>query len=128
VYDYFGGNGKVVKAGGSYSATVTSGSYYVVAPVSRSGIGFLGDAGKFVSLGRKRITRLREEGRAVRATVAFASGEGPVTLHGYSASQPRAYAHRGSTGPVSYVPGTRLFQVTVSPGADGEASVTISAG
>jgi hypothetical protein len=61
----------------------------------------------------------------VHAVLAFASGEGPVTLHGYSASQPSVSAGNGSTGPASYDPGTHLFQFTVSPGAHGQASVTI---
>jgi Carbohydrate binding module (family 6) len=126
VYDYFAGVGTVVPNGGSYSATVTSGSYYVVVPVGRSGIAFLGDAGKFVSLGHKRITHLGEQDGAVHATVAFADGEGPVTLHGYSASPPSASAGGGSAGPVTYDPGTRLFEVTVSPGANRQATVTIS--
>lgn len=128
VYDYFAAAGTVVPPGGNYSATVTSGSYYVVAPVSRTGIAFLGDAGKFVSLGRKRITDLDQRGGAVHAVVAFASGEGPVTLHGYAASQPDVSAGSGSAGPVSYDPGSRLFQVAVSPGTTGQASVTIVPG
>ncbi|MGH3168473.1 MAG: carbohydrate-binding protein, partial [Trebonia sp.] len=133
VYDYFAGAGTVVAPGGNYSATVTSGTYYVVAPVSRSGVAFLGDAGKFVSLGRERITSLGQQGGAVHAMVAFAGGEGPVTLHGYSARQPSVSvgggsAGGGSVGTVSYDPGSRLFQFTVSPGPDGQASVTIVPG
>jgi Carbohydrate binding module (family 6) len=128
VYDYFAGTGTVVPSGGSFSAVVTSGSYYVVVPVSGSGLAFLGDAGKFVSLGRKRITRLDQQGRVVRATVAFASGEGPVTLHGYSARRPSVSADSGSAGRVSYDPGSRLFRFTVSAGAHDQASVTIIPG
>lgn len=125
VLDYFAGTGTVVPAGGSYSATVTSGSYYVVAPISGSGISFLGDAGKFVSLGRKRIAHLDQQGKAVLAVVTFASGEGPVTLHGYSASQPSVFATDGSVSTVSYDSGSSLFQVTVSAGAHDQATVTI---
>jgi hypothetical protein len=67
VYDYFARKGTLVAPGGSFSETVSSGSYYVVAPVGPSGIAFLGDEGKFVSLGDKRITQLVDDG-TVQAT------------------------------------------------------------
>src|SRR5581483_8596508 len=68
VYNYFTGKGTVVNAGQSFSASVGNGSYYIVAPIGPSGIAFLGDAGKFVSLGSKRISYLTDDG-TVRATV-----------------------------------------------------------
>jgi hypothetical protein len=131
VYDYFAGQGALVPADGSYSATVTSGSYYIVVPVSSSGIAFLGDAGKIVSLGAKRITRLDQAHGSVHATVAFATGEEPVTLHGYAAAAPAAHARSGTAGPVTYDPATGLFSFTLSAPsnerATGEqASVVIS--
>ena len=49
VNNYFTGSGSVVQAGNSYSDTVSSGSYYIVAPIGSSGIAFLGDAAKFAS-------------------------------------------------------------------------------
>lgn len=125
VYNYFTGQGSVVPPGGSFQATVTSGSYWVVAPVGRSGIAFLGDAGKFVSLGSKRISALSDDG-AVHATVTFARGEGAVTLHGYSPSAPRVTAAPGSAGPVSYDPATGMFSVQVTPGAGQQSTVTIT--
>jgi hypothetical protein len=114
VYDYFAGKGTLVAPGGSFSETVSSGSYYVVAPVGPSGIAFLGDAGKFVSLGDKRITQLVDDG-TVQATVAFAPGEHTVTLHGYALRKPKVTASDGSVGPLSYDPASHLFNFTVSP-------------
>jgi hypothetical protein len=114
VCDYFAGKGKLVVPGGSFSETVNSGSYYVVAPVGLSGIAFLGDAGKFVSLGDKRITQLIDDG-TVQATVAFAAGERTVTLHGYALRKPKVRASDGSVGPLSYDPASHLFSFTVSP-------------
>ena len=125
VYNYFTGQGAIVPPGGSFHDTVTSGTYWVVAPVGRSGIAFLGDAGKFVSLGSKRISALSDDG-AVHATVAFAPGEGAVTLHGYSPSDPRAVGSPGTAGPVSYDPATGIFSVQVAPPAgQDKAGVTI---
>jgi hypothetical protein len=52
VYNYFTGTGTVLPAGGTFTDTVSRGSYYIVVPIGPSGIGFLGDAGKFVSWGK----------------------------------------------------------------------------
>ncbi|MFI1093306.1 CBM35 domain-containing protein [Streptomyces sp. NPDC020917] len=124
VYDYFAGNGTLVKKGGQVSAGVTEGTYWVVAPVGPSGIAFLGDKGKFVAHGGKRLEHLSDDG-TVHATVAFAAGEGPVTLHGYAPRKPSAAATNGSVGTVGYDAATKLFSVTVSAGAGDRAVVTI---
>ena len=58
-----------------------------MAPVGPSGIAFLGDAGKFVSTGDKRIVHLSDNG-TVSAPVAFAANEHSVVLHGYAPSAP----------------------------------------
>ena len=125
VYNYFTGKGTVVNAGQSFSASVGSGSYYIVAPIGLSGIAFLGDAGKFVSLGSKRISRLTDNG-TVQATVAFARGEKTVILHGYAPARPRASATNGRVGVLSYNSRSHLFSVPVSPGADSTAVIEMS--
>ena len=127
VYDYFAGKGTLVHASGDYQQAVTSGSYWVVAPVGPSGIAFLGDAGKFVPLGAKRITSVSDSG-TVQVTVAFAPGEGAVTLQGYSPAAPRVGAGTGAAGPVTYNPAIGIFSVEVSPGPADSATVTITPG
>lgn len=125
-YDYFAGTGKLVAQGGSVSATVTTGTYWVVAPVGASGIAFLGDAGKFVSHGDKRVEHLSDDG-SVHTTIAFAPGEGPVTLHGYAPRKPTASATSGSVGAVAYNTATKRFTVTVTAAvADSTAVVTLA--
>lgn len=124
VYDYFAGSGALVKKGGQVSTGVTGGTYWVVAPVGPSGIAFLGDKGKFVAHGAKRLEQLSDDG-SVHATVAFAAGEGPVTLHGYAPRRPSATARTGSVGTVDYDATTKLFSVTVGAGAGDRAVVTI---
>src|SRR5262249_20997452 len=89
-----------------------------------SGIAFLGDAAHFVSLGRKRITDLRDDG-CVTAAVAFANGERPRTLFGYSPSTPAVAARNGSAVLQSYDADSHLFRRTVTPGASGAAVVSI---
>jgi hypothetical protein len=125
VYNYFTGTGRLVPAGGTYTDTVgTNGSYYQVVPVGPSGIAFLGDAGKFVSTGDKRIAHLSDNG-TVSATVAFAANENSVTLHGYAPSAPTVTATDGSAGSVSYDTATHLFSVTVNAGSDHTAVITL---
>jgi hypothetical protein len=94
--------------------------------VGRSGIAFLGDAGKFVSLGRQRIPRLSDDG-AVHATIAFAAGEKAVTLHGYAPVQPAVTTTKGAAGPVTYDTASGRFSVAVSPAPDGTAAIRIAA-
>ncbi|WP_344854923.1 carbohydrate-binding protein [Amycolatopsis ultiminotia] len=115
VYDYFAGTGSLVDAGGTHTAGVTrDGSFLQVVPVGKSGIGFLGDAGKFVSLGKQRITELSDDG-TVHASVAFTPGDGAVTLHGYAPSTVSVTADGGQAGQVGYDPATHLFSVTITP-------------
>jgi hypothetical protein len=124
-YDYFAGGGSLVAKGGSVNAAVSDGTYWVVAPVGPSGIAFLGDAGKFVSHGDKRIANLSDDGD-VHVTVDFAAGEGPVTLHGYSPTRPTATASSGSVGTLGYDTTSKLFTVAVTAASTGQATLTIS--
>ncbi|MCO5968325.1 carbohydrate-binding protein [Actinoallomurus soli] len=126
VYDYFTGTGTPVDGDAPYTAHVTrDGSYFQVVPMGRSGIAFLGDAGKFVSLGKQRIRSLSDDG-AVHATVAFAPGDGPVTLHGYSPTPVSVSASGGSAGQVGYDSATHLFSVRVSPGRGATVVVALT--
>jgi hypothetical protein len=125
VYNYFTGTGRLVPAGGTYTDNVgTNGSYYQVAPVGPSGIAFLGDAGKYVSAGDKRIAHLSDYG-TVNATVAFASNEHTVTVRGYAPAAPAVTASDGSAGPVSYNSSTHLFTVPVTAGGDHNAVIAL---
>jgi len=124
VYNYFTGSGQVVDARSAYSDTVNEASYYLVAPVGRSGIAFLGDAGKFVSLGKKRISQLADNGH-VQATISFARGETSATMFGYSPFLPAVTASQGTVGPVVYDTSSHLFKFSVSPAANGSATITL---
>jgi hypothetical protein len=88
-------------------------------------IGFLGEAGKFVSLGKKRISQLSDNG-SVQATIAFANSETFLTMRGYSPTIPNFTASDGITGSVTYNSATGLFSFAVSPGSDGSAIITIA--
>ena len=124
VYNYFTGSGLIVEPGKDYSGTVNDASYYIVVPIGQSGIAFLGDTGKFASLGKKRIPQLTDNG-SVQATITFAAGEKSVTLSGYSPSLPTASASKGIVGPVTYNSSTHFFKFAVSPSADRSATITL---
>lgn len=92
-------------------------------PLGPSGVALAGDAGKLVSLGKKRITQLSDTG-TLSVGVAFAAGETSVTLHGYAAVQPTATASTGSVGGVTWDAGTKTFTVTVMP-SGGVAAISL---
>ncbi|MBY8880095.1 CBM35 domain-containing protein [Actinacidiphila acidipaludis] len=123
-YDYYGGTGTLVSPGGTVNATVGDGTYWVVAPVGDSGIAFLGDAGKFVAHGAKRVEHLSDDG-SVHATIAFAAGEGPVTLHGWAPRKPSVTASGGSVGAVAYDTASKHFTFTAAAGTGNRAVLTI---
>jgi hypothetical protein len=128
VYNYFQNTGKLVDASATYTEDLQNGAdgasaYWVVAPVGPSGIALLGDQGKIVSLGKKRVTELTDDG-TLSASLVFASGEGPVTLHGYAPSAPTVQATVGAVGPVKYDESTKIFTVQVSP-RNAAATVTM---
>lgn len=125
VYDVFAGTAIRQDASASYSHDVGAGpAYLVVVPVGASGIGFIGDAGKYVSLGRERISSVSDDG-AVHVSVDFAASESSVTLSGYAAAAPTVTASVGSAATPTFDPSTGLFQVVVQP-AGGRAQLTIA--
>ena len=71
-YDYFNGSGIFLRAPEDVVnlAVPDDGASSIVVPVGPSGVGFLGDAGKFVSNGRTRIAHLHDTG-TLSARVVF---------------------------------------------------------
>ena len=98
--------------------------YLVLAPVGPSGIAILGDTDQFVTMGKKRVSGLTDDG-AARVTVSFAPGETSVTITGYSPVAPIVQAIEGSVGPVAYDDTTHLFRVPVMPGKTGSATIRV---
>lgn len=117
VYNYFDKTARRLNAVDTFADTLgpTSRAYYVIAPVSSSGIAFLGDAGKFVGTGKQRLT-IRQEQKTITVGILFAPGdERSVILQGYAAKAPIIAAIGGSAGPVAYDAATGRFQVSISP-------------
>jgi hypothetical protein len=125
VYNFFTHTGQVVAAGSNYNDTVNDASYYIVVPIGPSGIAFLGDPGKFVSLGQKRISQLTDNG-TLQATISFSRGERYVPLTGYSLAPPVVTASKGAVSLLTYDISTHLFRFVVTPSADQSATIRIT--
>ena len=124
VFNYLLGAGTVVVQGAFQDNLSQDYAYYIVAPIGKSGMAFLGDAGQFVTMGKQRITHLADDG-VLDVSVAYAGGEGSRTLFGYSPSPPVVKASDGSAAPLAYDAASHLFRVPVSAGADGMAKIEI---
>ena len=125
VYDYFGKKGSIVEAGAPFTDAVDyNGTYFIVAPIGASGMALIGDAGKFVSCGKKRIASISDGGN-LHVSVSFAEGEEHVVLTFYSQVKPLVQGVEGRANRLVYQ-GSDLYRVTVSPGAGNSASVVLS--
>jgi hypothetical protein len=120
VYDAASGTGQSLDQGASFSAPLGAGAnaFYVVAPVGKSGIAFLGDKGKFVGTGKQRISSLTDEAGKLTIGVLLAENEKEITLHGFAASAPTAAVYSGLDDPIQYNPVTHYFTVEVKPDAN----------
>lgn len=117
VYDYFSGQGTRLDSAATYSTNLEARAvgYYVVAPFGKSGVAFLGDAGKFVSTGKQRIASLQDQKDGLTATVLFAPNENSLILHGYSALPFKVTAQAGQAKILKYVTSTGYFEVSATP-------------
>src|SRR5207237_892829 len=125
LYDYLHGTGSLIGANSTWTADLsTAPGYFVLMPVGRTGIAFLGDKGHFVTLGKQRIASLGDDGR-VDLTVSFAAGEKTRTLFGYSPQPVIVTTPAGSQGGLGWNSSTQLFTVNVHPSSAGIAHVRI---
>jgi hypothetical protein len=128
LYDYFAGSGVVVDSGDVLSRPVSGSALYLIAtPIGRSGMAVLGDIGQFVTLGKKRIPQLSDDG-TVKLTVAFAAGETARTVQVYSPAAPRIRLRHGSLAATEYNVDSGIFSVTLTPGPEGRAEVRLFSG
>jgi hypothetical protein len=120
VFDYFAGTGQRLGAGGKFSAPLPKSGmvFYVVAPVGKSGIAFLGDREKFVGTGKQRISSLQDSPGKLTAKIVFAENENAVTLHGYAEIAPTVSVEAGQAGAVQFDAATKHFSVEVKPDAN----------
>jgi hypothetical protein len=125
LYDYFDGAGRVVRPDEVLVEDVPGWRYQIAAPIGPSGMAMLGDTGHFVSLGKKRIAALTDDG-TVHVSLLFTAGETIRSVRGYSPDRPSAAAISGELDSIDYDPATGLFTIFVKPGPEGTASLQIS--
>jgi len=97
-------------------------AYLVVVPVGPSGIAFLGDAGKFVPLGKKRVTNLSDDS-ILDATFDFAAGESSIIVQGWAAATPAAMPIDGRLGAIDFDAASGRFRLEVFAGDSGTARI-----
>ena len=109
------GTGRLLGAADTYSDTLSGPEWelYVAAPVGRSGIAFLGDAGKIIGTGRQRISSVEDKPGRLSATLVLSQAERTVTLQGYAASAPSVTVQNGSAQPVFYNAAAHRFTVQI---------------
>jgi len=123
VYDWFAGRGFRISGDDPWTKPIHGNpAYLVVVPVGKSGIALLGDLGKFVPLGKKRVSELSDNG-VLDATLAFAAGEHSITIEGWAKSKPFAIAVQGKLGPLTFDEDSGRFQVEIFPGKSGTARI-----
>jgi len=115
VRDDFNDTARRMDAGATFSAPLSKGAtaFYVVTPVGKSGITFLGDRDKFISTGKQRIASALDEADKLTVSVVFAEGENTITLHGYSDSAPKISTQNGKFSPVAYDSNRNYFTVAI---------------
>ncbi len=95
-------------------------TYFIIAPVSASGIAFFGDEGKIASTGKQRISYIEEKGEILKIKVLFAKGESSVNLLGYSKNP--IISLKGTT---NYNPNIHVFKINLPSNGKKEVTVTI---
>ena len=109
-YNYFDKRGIYVEPRKAIEFVVPdNGAYWIIVPVGRSGVGFLGDAGKFVSNGRNCIAHILDTG-TLTARVVFSAGERRLHLYGFSRLQPAIQTTGAVVENLTYDLHTQLFQ------------------
>ena len=126
-YNYFNKQGMYVEPWQAVEFAVPdNGVYWIVVPVGASGMGFLGDAGKFVSNGRNRIAHILDTG-TLTARVVFSAGERRLHLYGFSRVQPAIQTTGAKVENLAYDSHTQLFQFDLIAKPNTSPVVTIRA-
>jgi hypothetical protein len=124
VYNWLSGKGRQTSGDLPWTQVIGDPTYVVVVPVGPSGVAFLGDLGKFVPLGKKRVTELSDDG-ALEAALAFAPGERSVTVQGWARAKPLAVAVEGRAGTLAFDEASGRFHVELFPGKSGFARLRV---
>ncbi|RDS82317.1 hypothetical protein DWU98_09860 [Dyella monticola] len=101
-------------------------AYRVVAPVSASGIAVIGDIGKFVTMGRKRVASYEDITHGARLKLVFAANDKTVTVAGYARGNVVAHANGATILSTVRDPHAGLFKVELKSNAPGATQATLT--
>ncbi len=115
---------QLINANDTYTETLSDQNYasYLLAPVTGSGIAFLGDKGKITGTGKKRIVSIESKGTTLQCKVLFAKGESSVVIEGYSEKDITTDKGKVEAGSVPH-----LFSIIVNAPKEGNiATLTLT--
>jgi len=123
VYDYFSGLGHRLDADHSFAQALDkdAAAFYVLAPIGKSGIAFLGDKGKFVGTGKQRVASLEESSDRLTVKLLFSEAEKGCILHGYARKAPELSSESGSVTLLHFDAATKYFEVAANPDPNNKA-------
>ncbi len=125
-YNWVTGHGELVPAADNLTLQFKNGwAYYILSPVTESGLALIGEADKIVPLARQRISGL-ELGQSISVTIEFAKSERSLTITGYSARAPEVKAVGATVESANYDPEARLFTAVIVASPDHSARLVIS--
>ncbi len=121
VYDPLTKEVKLIENGEGFNSELRNKqyTYYIIAPLTTSGIAFLGDAGKIAATGKKRIGNISDKKGNLSLKVIFAKGENSVNLEGYSIKPVVS-----DKGKMKYDSETHLYNLSLS--SDGKSEVIVN--
>jgi hypothetical protein len=108
-YNYFKQSGAYLDPGKRLTISLFDRlAYWILVPVAKSGIGFLGDQGKFVSNGKQRISDVVDNG-TLSARIVLGKSEERVRIYGFSPTRPELKVRGGKIEAVLYESRNGLF-------------------
>jgi hypothetical protein len=128
-YNYSSGWGMYLQPAQAVTFAVPDdGAYWIVVPVGPSGVGFLGDADKFVPNGKARVASLRNAD-VLSARISFAKNEERLRLRGFALAPPNVHARNGVIDNLVYDRKSQLFHfdLVAKPGALRHVTLIMSA-
>ncbi len=113
---------KLIDAGAEFSGSLSNDlyTYYILAPLTNSGIAFLGDKDKIAATGKKRIADITSAKGTLTVKVLFSEGETSVTLEGYSEKNVSC-----DKGEIKYNQNTHIFNLILPSSGNNEVAVRI---
>jgi len=136
VYDYFLKQGTETTADQVFHGHLNKDGwdYTVIVPIGPSGMALIGDTGKFVTRGKKRISSIRDNAGGLQTTILALPTDQKIPIALYAPAKPVVQVKNGSCDEVIYDAVTKIAraEITVDPAAlpakvEGDSVIQIEA-